>query len=74
LGGTFDAANDAIGVGPVRTTQLFDGRLHTLARMRRQQLQHTHVLSHAGASPMPIFQTLPQLQKYSGKLPIAVHV
>jgi len=53
---------------------LFDGRLHSLHRMRRQQLQDTHVLTHAGASPMPIFQTLPQLQKYSGKLPFAVHV
>ena len=53
---------------------MFDSRLHSLHRMRRQQLQHTHELSHAGASPMSIFQTLAKLQKYSGKLPVAVNV
>ena len=74
LGGTFHAANDAIGVSPIRTTQLFDSRLHALQRMRRQQLQDTHVLPHAGARPMPFFQTLAKLQKYSRKLPVTVHV
>jgi hypothetical protein len=74
LGGAFHATDNAIGVGPFRTTQLFDSRLHSLHRMRRQQLQDTHVLSHTGVSPKPIFQSLPQLQKYSRKLPIAVHV
>ncbi len=53
---------------------MFDCRLHSLHRMRRQQLQDTHVLTHSGASPKPIFQSLPQLQKYSRKLPVAVYV
>jgi hypothetical protein len=53
---------------------LFDSRLHSLHRMRRQQLQDTHVLTHAGTSSMPVFQTLPQSQKHSGKLPFAVHI
>ena len=74
LGRTFDAANDAISIDPFRTTQLFDNRLHALHRMRRQQLQDTQVLTHAGASTVPFFQTFPQLQKYSRKLAVAVHV
>lgn len=53
---------------------MFDSRLHSLHRMRRQQLQHTHELSHATASPMSIFQTPAKLQKYSGKLPVAINV
>lgn len=42
--------------------------------MRRQQLQNSHVLPHSGASTMSLFQTLTQLQKYSRKFPLAVHV
>ena len=53
---------------------MFDSRLHSLQRMRRQHLQDSHVLPHAGASPVPFFQSLSQLQKYSRKLPVAVHV
>lgn len=31
-------------------------------------------MTHTGARTVPLFQTLPQLQKHFGQLPVAVHV
>lgn len=54
----FHATNDSFGVSAFRASQLFDGRLHSSKRMRRQQLQHANVMTHSGASPVAFFQTL----------------
>ena len=48
--------------------------MHTRQWMRRQQLQHTDKLPYAGPRPVTFFQTLPELQEYGRKLPVAVHI
>ena len=53
---------------------MFDGRLHSRHRMRRQQLQHANILTHARERAVAFFQTLSKLQKHGGKCPVAVHV
>jgi len=74
FGGAFDPADDAVRVSTFRSTQLFDRRLHSRLRMTRQQLQHTHVLTHAGADAMPLFQPPTQFQKDRRQLPVPIHV
>jgi hypothetical protein len=74
FGGAFDPADDAVRVSTFRSTQLFDRRLHSRLCMTRQQLQHTHVLTHAGADAMPLFQPPTQFQKDRRQLPVPIHV
>ena len=73
-GGGFHAANDAIGIGAIGTSQLLNRRLHPGGRMLGQELQHADVLPHARAGAVPLFQALAQLAKHRRQLPIAVHI
>lgn len=70
----FHATNDAVGIGPCGTAELFDGRLHPLLRMAPQQLQYPGELPSAGPGAMPLLQPVTQFIKDLRQLPAAVDV